>query len=76
MLFTAQYGNMRDELKTILIRRLDILTCGFKGMQSTFFNGANTDDDDDGNSSICTRHSSYRFIARLVKQQNLFNEML
>lgn len=30
MLFTAQYENMRDEPKTILIRRLDILTCGFK----------------------------------------------
>lgn len=62
--------------KTILIRRLDILTCGFKGMQSTFFDGASTDNNEDGKSSICTRHSSYRFIAQLVKQQIPFNEML
>lgn len=67
---------MRDESETILIRRLDILTCEFKEMQSTFFDGANTDNDDDGNSSICSRHSSYRFIAQLDKQQILFNEML
>lgn len=33
---------MRDEAKIILIRRLDILTHGLKGMQSTFFDGANT----------------------------------
>lgn len=37
---------MRDEPKTILIRRLDILTGGFKGRQSTFFDGAGTDNDD------------------------------
>lgn len=54
---------MRDESKVSLIRRLDILTCGLKGMKSTFFDGVNTDDNDDGKSSICTRHSSYRFIA-------------
>lgn len=33
---------MRDESETILIRRPDILTRGFKEMQSTFFDGANT----------------------------------
>lgn len=67
---------MRDEPKIVLSRRLDILTCGLKGMQSTFFDGANTDNDDDGKSSTCARHSSYRFIAQLAKQQILFNEML
>lgn len=37
---------MRDEPKTILIRRLDILTGEFKGMQSAFFDGADIDNDD------------------------------
>lgn len=41
-----------------------------------FFDGASTDNNEDGKSSICTRHSSYRFIAQLVKQQIPFNEML
>lgn len=66
---------MKDEAKNYSNQE-DILTQGFKGMQSTFFDGANIDSDDGGNSSICTRHSSYRFIAQLVKQQILFNEML
>lgn len=39
---------MRDEPKTILIRRLDILTGEFKGMQSAFFDGADIDNNDDG----------------------------
>lgn len=39
---------MRDEPKTILIRRLDILTCGFQEMQSAFFDGAEIDNNDDG----------------------------
>lgn len=67
---------MRDEPETILLRRLDILTCRLKGMQSRYLDGVNADNNDDGNSSICTRHSNYRFIAQLVKQQILFNEML
>ena len=67
---------MRDGPKTILIRRLHILTCGFKGMQSTFLDGANTDNNEDGDSSACTRHSSYRFPAELVKRQTTFDEML